>query len=84
MCAVLYDQLYLSSLYYVFIEGLAESASHFRVSARRLERKMWWKNCRVCMVKCTLVYIMICIDEIRLGTVLYIPVLVWCLNSRYR
>lgn len=28
-------------------EGLAESASHFRVSARRLERKMWWKNCKV-------------------------------------
>ena len=30
-----------------FIEGLAESATHFRTSARRLERKMWWKNCKV-------------------------------------
>ena len=28
-------------------EDLAESASHFRVSSRRLERQMWWKNCRV-------------------------------------
>jgi vesicle-associated membrane protein 4 len=26
---------------------LAESATQFRVSSRRLERKMWWKNCRL-------------------------------------
>ena len=30
-----------------FTEGLAESASQFRVSARRLERQIWWKNCKV-------------------------------------
>ena len=33
---------------YLFATGeLAESASQFRVSSRRLERKMWWKNCKV-------------------------------------
>lgn len=29
------------------IGELAESALQFRTSSRRLERKMWWKNCRV-------------------------------------
>ena len=32
---------------YLTVENLAESSSQFRVSARRLERKMWWKRCRV-------------------------------------
>ncbi|XP_003387304.1 PREDICTED: vesicle-associated membrane protein 4-like [Amphimedon queenslandica] len=29
---------------------LAESASQFRVSSRRLERKMWWKNCKLKLI----------------------------------
>lgn len=38
----------LSLSLYLFATGeLAESASQFRVSSRRLERKMWWKNCKV-------------------------------------
>ena len=36
-------------------ENLAESSSQFRVSSRRLERKMWWKSCRVSAVSSSVV-----------------------------
>jgi len=38
-------------------ENLSSSADAFRVKARRLQKQMWWKECRVIMLvylHCTL------------------------------
>ncbi|XP_031569527.1 vesicle-associated membrane protein 4-like [Actinia tenebrosa] len=42
-------------------ENLETSASQFRVGSRRLQRKMWWQNCRLKLVFAFVVIILLVI-----------------------
>ena len=48
-------------------EGLADSASHFRHSARRLQRKQWWQQCRLKLILAAVILaiIIIVISKLR-------------------
>ena len=50
---------YVHVLNTLFAEGLADSATQFRHSSRRLKQKAWWQQCRLKLILASVILIIL-------------------------
>ena len=55
----MYVYIVMIILYTLFAEGLADSATQFRHSSRRLKQKAWWQQCRLKLILAAIILVIL-------------------------